>query len=126
MTKGILFAAALVAAVVNGGIEIPSDYPGGNVKVLEIDEANGVVRVAPDLRDTRGKWFHFDFTLRGAFSVGSFTLRGLAREWYERVLQSHLKLPSVPCAWKHDMVYYQKLYGKMTVPHEGTNNGRTN
>ena len=66
MTKGILFAAAFAAAVANGGIEIRSDYPGGNVKVLEIDETNGVVRVAPDLRDTRGKWFHFDFTLRGA------------------------------------------------------------
>ena len=66
MTKGILFAAAFAAAVANGGIEIRSDYPGGNVKVLEIDETNGVVRVAPDLRDTHGKWFHYDFTLRGA------------------------------------------------------------
>ena len=66
MTKGILLAAALVALVANGNIEIRSDYPGGNVKVLEIDETNGVVRVAPDLRDTHGKWFHYDFTLRGA------------------------------------------------------------
>ena len=47
-------------------ITISSDYPGGNVKVLGIDAQKGVVDVAPDLRDTRGKWFYWDFTLRGA------------------------------------------------------------
>ena len=50
----------------SGEITIRSDYPGGNVKVCGIDEANGVVRIAPDLRDTQGRWFHWDFTLRGA------------------------------------------------------------
>ena len=49
-----------------GEITIRSDYPGGNVKVCGIDEANGVVRIAPDLRDTQGRWFHWDFILRGA------------------------------------------------------------
>ena len=62
-------AAALVlgaALAANGAIEITCDYPGGNVKVEKIDEAAGVVKVAPDLRDTKHKWFHFDFTLTGA------------------------------------------------------------
>ena len=58
--------AAVAAGMAYGAIDIRSDYPGGNVKVLGIDETNGVVRVAPDLRDTEGKWFHFDFTVRGA------------------------------------------------------------
>ena len=40
-------------------------YPGGNVRILSIDDAAGVVRLAPDLRDTEGHWFHFDFTVRG-------------------------------------------------------------
>ena len=61
LMAGVVFADTLHAA-----IEIRSDYPGGNVKVLGIDETSGVVRVAPDLRDTEGKWFHFDFTVRGA------------------------------------------------------------
>ena len=57
----------LAAAFVSfGEITIRSDYPGGNVKVCGIDETNGIVRFAPDLRDTQGKWFHWDFTLRGA------------------------------------------------------------
>lgn len=61
LMAGVVFADTLHAA-----IEIRSDYPGENVKVLGIDETSGVVRVAPDLRDTEGKWFHFDFTVRGA------------------------------------------------------------
>lgn len=47
-------------------IKIASDYPGGNVKVLGIDEKSGVVKIAPDLRDTPSNWFHFDFTVNGA------------------------------------------------------------
>ena len=67
LTAKALAAAVFVAAIpAFAAIEIRSDYPGGNVKVLGIDETNGVVRVAPDLRDTDGKWFHFDFTVRGA------------------------------------------------------------
>lgn len=45
---------------------ITCDYPGGNVKVLSVDAEKGVVEIAPDLRDTVGHWFHFDFTVRGA------------------------------------------------------------
>ena len=61
-----LIAAACVAAA--GGafaeIAIRSDYPGGNVTVEKIDEAAGVVALRPDLRDTQGNWFHWDFTVR--------------------------------------------------------------
>ena len=65
--RTICGACALAAAVAAfGEIAIRSDYPGGNVKVCGIDEANGVVRIAPDLRDTQGRWFHWDFILRGA------------------------------------------------------------
>lgn len=70
MRKGIgQVAGALIvgaAMVAYGGIDIVCDYPGGNVKVEKIDEATGMVKLAPDLRDTKGKWFHFDFTVRGA------------------------------------------------------------
>ena len=62
----VLMAGVAFAHTLHAAIEIRSDYPGGNVKVLGIDETNGVVRVAPDQRDTAGKWFHFDFTVRGA------------------------------------------------------------
>ena len=47
-------------------IKVTCDYPGGNVRVLKIDEQGGVLNVAPDLRDTKGHWFHFDFTVKGA------------------------------------------------------------
>ena len=59
---GVLTAACAAF----GEITIRSDYPGGNVKVCGIDDAAGVVTLAPDLRDTKTKWFHFDFTLTGA------------------------------------------------------------
>lgn len=61
-----VFTVVLAASAAFAGIEIRSDYPGANVKVLGIDETNGVVRVMPDFRDTRGKWFRFDFVLTGA------------------------------------------------------------
>lgn len=49
-----------------GTIAVVSDYPCGNVKVLSVDAEKGVVEIAPDLRDTVGHWFHFDFTVCGA------------------------------------------------------------
>ena len=61
----VLCAAAAACANVFAGISINCKYPGGNVKVLDIDEANGVVRVMPDYRDTP-RYFHWDFTLSGA------------------------------------------------------------
>ena len=70
------FAAAVVAVVgvAYAAIEIRSDYPGGNVKVDKIDEAANVVVLRPDLRDTKGNWFYWDFTLpvrRGGVSISS-------------------------------------------------------
>ena len=62
----VILAATAAVFAAFGEITIRSDYPGGNVKVCGIDEANGVVRIAPDLRDTQGRWFHWDFVLRGA------------------------------------------------------------
>ena len=44
-------------------ISIRCDYPGGNVTVGAIDEDGGVVHVAPDMRDSSGLWFHWDFTV---------------------------------------------------------------
>ena len=66
MKRKIGWIVPLLAAVTANAIEIRSDYPGGNVKVEKIDDAAGVVTLAPDLRDTKTKWFHFDFTLTGA------------------------------------------------------------
>ena len=59
-------AVLLAAAGAHGAISIRTDYPGGNVKIDKIDEAAGIVAVSPDLRDTQGNWFHWDFTLSGA------------------------------------------------------------
>lgn len=61
-----LVGAAVAAGMAYGAIEIRSDYPGGNVKVDNIDEAANAVVLRPDLRDTKGNWFHWDFTLSGA------------------------------------------------------------
>ena len=55
----IALAVGVLATVfaASGEITIRSDYPGGNVKVVGIDEANGVVRIAPELRDTQVDMF---------------------------------------------------------------------
>jgi hypothetical protein len=45
-------------------IEIDSDFPGGNIEVR--DAEGDVVHLAPDLRDTEGKWFYWYFRARGA------------------------------------------------------------
>lgn len=48
------------------GMEIGSGHPGGNVLVLGFDKEAGVVRLEPDMRDSSGRWFHWDFKLSGA------------------------------------------------------------
>ena len=54
-------------AAAPGGVRVSCDYPGGSVVVKGIDETNGVVRLATDLTDTKGrKWMRFDFKVRGA------------------------------------------------------------
>ena len=50
MKRKIGWIVPLLAAVTANAIEIRSDYPGGNVKVEKIDDAAGVVTLAPDLR----------------------------------------------------------------------------
>ena len=54
------------AAFSAGGIEIGCEYPGGNVKVNLINDEKGVVSLEPDMRDSTGRWFHWDFTISGA------------------------------------------------------------
>ena len=66
MKTTVCMSVLAAGLAVTGAVEIRSDYPGGNIKVEKIDEAAGVVTLAPDLRDTKTKWFHFDFTLTGA------------------------------------------------------------
>src|SRR5688572_17981758 len=45
-------------------VKIDVDYPGGNVIVERMDGAD--VHVRPDLRDTRGNWFYWNFRVREA------------------------------------------------------------
>ncbi|HNT87607.1 MAG TPA: M14 family zinc carboxypeptidase, partial [Candidatus Hydrogenedentes bacterium] len=55
-----------VAWAVSSGITISIDaeYPGGNVVVDRID--GDTVYLKPDLRDTEGWWFYWNFRVRGA------------------------------------------------------------
>ncbi|UCD52261.1 MAG: hypothetical protein JSW27_06405 [Phycisphaerales bacterium] len=43
---------------------VDADYPGGNIIVERID--GDTVRLRPDLRDTEGWWFYWNFRVRGA------------------------------------------------------------
>ena len=43
---------------------VDADYPGGNIVVEQM--AGDVVRLHPDLRDTKGWWFYWNFRVRGA------------------------------------------------------------
>lgn len=45
-------------------ILVDANYPGGNIIVDKIE--NDVVHVRPDLRDTDGWWFYWNFRVRGA------------------------------------------------------------
>ncbi len=45
-------------------MNINTQYPGGNLKVLSVD--NDVVHIAPDLRDTSIDWFYWSFCVEGA------------------------------------------------------------
>lgn len=63
---GIAIAALSVSGSASAKIAIRSDYPGGNIKVVRIDESANVIELRPDLRNTRGLYFHWDFTLSGA------------------------------------------------------------
>ncbi|MDR1280540.1 MAG: hypothetical protein LBK99_06925 [Opitutaceae bacterium] len=43
---------------------IDADFPGGNIKVLQID--GDTVKLQQDIRDTAGSWFYWSFRIRGA------------------------------------------------------------
>ena len=66
-TAMLAIAAMTLGTAAFGGVRLVCDYPGGSIVVKEIDERNGVVNVAPNLADTKGrKWMRFDFKVRGA------------------------------------------------------------
>ena len=68
MKKTFLFLllAILSTLPARAEIRVDADFPGGNVQVEAIDQAANVVRVRPDLRDTQGGWFYFNFRVSGA------------------------------------------------------------
>ncbi|MCX6997400.1 MAG: M14 family zinc carboxypeptidase [Kiritimatiellaeota bacterium] len=43
--------------------ELDAGYPGGNVRI--VSREGDTFTLAPDLRDTKGWWFYFNFRLRG-------------------------------------------------------------
>lgn len=45
-------------------IQINADFPGGNIIVKSID--GDIVHLRPDLRDTKGNWFYWCFSVSGA------------------------------------------------------------
>lgn len=47
-----------------GAVRVDADYAGGNIVVERIED--GKVTLSPDLRDTKGWWFYWDFRVRGA------------------------------------------------------------
>ena len=47
-------------------IQIDCDFPGGNIRVRDLDEAHGVVAISPDSSPARGEWFWFHFRVCGA------------------------------------------------------------
>lgn len=60
-----LFAILHTATAATGeGFEIDADYPGGNIIVDRIE--GDTVHLRPDLRDTRGWWFYWNFRVRNA------------------------------------------------------------
>ncbi len=68
MTKTIkiilLLAAFMLAVPVTAQIRIHADYPGGNVQVEKMQ--NDTVWINPDLRDTEGFWFYWNFAVEKA------------------------------------------------------------
>jgi len=48
----------------DASFQIDADFPGGNIKVIDIHGDS--VRLQQDLRDTEGHWFYWSFRVRGA------------------------------------------------------------
>jgi hypothetical protein len=60
----ILALMMLLVASRTAAVEVDADFPGGNVVVERIDGDN--LNVRPDLRDTAGDWFYWNFRVRRA------------------------------------------------------------
>src|SRR5688500_2714481 len=52
------------SGVMAAEMKVDADFPGGNVIVDRIDGDD--IHVRPDLRDTVGDWFYWNFRVRGA------------------------------------------------------------
>lgn len=61
-TFHVLLTLALAVSQVRADEKIDAEYPGGNIRVVSRD-SDGFT-LAPDLRDTKGWWFYFNFRLR--------------------------------------------------------------
>ena len=58
------FAPPALAGTVSGQLVIDDQFPGGNIMVERIE--GDQVDLRPDLRDTQGWWFYWNFRVRGA------------------------------------------------------------
>ena len=58
----LLTALCLPLLAFAADIRVDADFPGGNISVQRIE--SNTVFVAPDLRDTSGWWFYWNFRLR--------------------------------------------------------------
>ena len=51
-------------------MKITTDFPGGNIKIIEIIEIvenkENIIKLKPDFRDTNGDWFYWAFCVQGA------------------------------------------------------------
>jgi hypothetical protein len=59
-------------ALESQAMQIDADYPGGNIVVEQIEDKTVVLR--PDLRDTKGWWFYWNFRVRNA-DEGTWTFK---------------------------------------------------
>ena len=59
MNKTIGVLCVILCGVAEGAVKISCDYPGGNVKVVDVKPT--VVTVDSDLRDTPRDWFYWNF-----------------------------------------------------------------
>ncbi len=81
-----------IPVIADDSLSIRCDYPGGNIRILGFDKDAGIMRLEPDMRDSSGLWFHWDFEIGGAASTrgkrryclrnpsSSARLRGLSAE----------------------------------------------
>jgi hypothetical protein len=60
----VIFATISSVHIFAEEFRIDADFPGGNIKVLQID--GDTVKLQQDLRDTAGSWFYWSFRIRGA------------------------------------------------------------